>query len=139
MQAPTVTGMRLVVLATSRPPGLLRRVHRVGAVPLVLTGLLIAMSAATPAVASAGAARAARTPSSFTIGGELNGVAAFRGGAWAVGSTGSFKTIILRWDGTSWRRLPSPSAAGGGTCSACTRPLPGMLGRLVQRASLAPK
>ena len=29
--------------------------------------------------------------------------------AWAVGSAGSGKTLILRWNGTAWKQVPSPS------------------------------
>ena len=35
--------------------------------------------------------------------------------AWAVGGTGSYprvKTLIVHWNGTAWRRVPSPSPAG---------------------------
>jgi len=28
--------------------------------------------------------------------------------AWAVGSYGTFKTLILHWDGTAWAKVPSP-------------------------------
>jgi len=58
------------------------------------------------------------TPAS---GGSLYGVtvtSAHRG--WAVGETGSAtgtntKTLILRWNGTAWTRVPSPTPAGGAT------------------------
>ena len=32
--------------------------------------------------------------------------------AWAVGSTASGQTLIVRWNGTAWKRIPSPSPAG---------------------------
>jgi len=39
--------------------------------------------------------------------------------AWAVGCTRCLSakpgTLILRWNGTAWRRVPSPTPAGGGT------------------------
>lgn len=40
--------------------------------------------------------------------------------AWAVGQTGGVfgqrpKTLILRWNGTAWKRVPSPNPAEGGT------------------------
>jgi hypothetical protein len=28
--------------------------------------------------------------------------------AWAVGTYGTFKTLILHWDGTAWTQVPSP-------------------------------
>ena len=38
--------------------------------------------------------------------------------AWAVGSsftgTGSPRTLIVHWNGTAWRRVPSPTPTGGG-------------------------
>ena len=52
-------------------------------------------------------------PASFTIAGELSGVAATSASnAWAVGSTGSGKTLIVRWNGTAWAHVPSPAPAG---------------------------
>jgi hypothetical protein len=49
-------------------------------------------------------------------GGQLFGVAATSArDAWAVGQDiSSGKTIILRWNGHTWRRAPSPNPAGGG-------------------------
>src|SRR5258707_9259740 len=40
--------------------------------------------------------------------------------AWAVGLTGGVfgqrpETLILRWNGTAWRRVPSPNAATPGS------------------------
>jgi len=29
--------------------------------------------------------------------------------AWAVGTAGSNRTLIERWNGTAWKRVPSPS------------------------------
>ncbi len=52
-------------------------------------------------------------PASFTIPGELFGVAATSANnAWAVGSrvgSTSSATLILHWNGTVWKRVPSPS------------------------------
>jgi hypothetical protein len=53
-------------------------------------------------------------------GGILSGVAATSAkNAWAVGGTetgvgthGTFETLILRWNGKTWMRVPSPSPAG---------------------------
>jgi hypothetical protein len=50
---------------------------------------------------------------------SLSGVAAFSAGsAWAVGNYPKgpalvSQTLILRWNGTSWKRVPSPTPAGG--------------------------
>ena len=48
--------------------------------------------------------------------GYLTGVAATSAAsAWAVGSTAiacSAKPLILHWNGTSWKRVPSPSPDG---------------------------
>jgi len=61
-----------------------------------------------------------RVPSPTPAGGAvLAGVAAISASsAWAVGSTGSeaglkHKTVVLRWNGTAWTRVPSPTPAGG--------------------------
>jgi len=45
------------------------------------------------------------------IGGVLIGTAASANSAWAVGQTASDNpdTLTLRWNGRSWRRVPSPS------------------------------
>ena len=52
------------------------------------------------------------TAASFTISGGLGGVAdASASSAWAIGDTSfnaSGRTLILRWDGTAWARVPSP-------------------------------
>jgi hypothetical protein len=46
---------------------------------------------------------------SVTVAGVLNAVAATSArDAWAVGSIGR-KTLIVHWDGTSWKRVPSPN------------------------------
>ena len=57
---------------------------------------------------------------SFTVSGYLEGVAATSASnAWAVGYTGSAarpdqaKTMIVRWNGTAWTRVPAPTPAGG--------------------------
>jgi hypothetical protein len=44
--------------------------------------------------------------------GELNGIAATRGGAWAVGYSGNgsdSKALTLYWNGTRWQSEPTPS------------------------------
>ncbi len=55
-------------------------------------------------------ATAARTPRSYVIAGDLYGVAATSvNRAWAVGNTNSGKTLTVHWNGSAWKRVPSPS------------------------------
>jgi len=69
-------------------------------------------------LAGAGAADAARAGSSapgmpFAVDGFLNGVAATSArNVWAVGGNGAGRNLILHWDGTAWKRVPSPNPAG---------------------------
>ena len=75
-------------------------------VPLLLAGV----ARITPATAAATQTRSPGPAASFTINGALSGVAATSAGnAWAVGSDGSGKTLIVHWNGTAWTRVPSPS------------------------------
>ncbi|TVZ01770.1 hypothetical protein EAS64_30410 [Trebonia kvetii] len=49
-------------------------------------------------------------PQGSGIGADLYSVAAVSArDAWAVGGTNGGKTWIIRWDGTAWTRVPSPS------------------------------
>jgi hypothetical protein len=56
-------------------------------------------------------------PSPGPAGSVLKGVTATSAtSAWAVGAAGpasSSKTLTLRWDGTAWKQVPSPSPAAG--------------------------
>ena len=53
---------------------------------------------------------ARRVPITGPPDGELFGVAATSArNAWAVGFSGSNKTVILHWNGLSWKRVPNPS------------------------------
>jgi hypothetical protein len=74
----------------------------------------------TAAQATAGSAIPQRTVP--LPAGQLFGVAATStDNAWAVGqATSSGKTIILRWNGTAWARVPSPTPSGGGALYAVT-------------------
>lgn len=65
------------------------------------------------APATAGTGTPGRAPS--LPGGQLFGVAATSASnAWAVGqAVGNGKTIVLHWNGTAWKRVPSPTPAGG--------------------------
>ena len=100
-------------------PRLITRPVRVFAIPLLVAGLAAGM---TPATAAASRTRPAGPSASFTIDGQLNGVAATSASnAWAVGSTSSStsnpKTLIVRWNGTAWMRVPSPSAGASSSLS----------------------
>src|ERR1035441_6029985 len=86
---------------------------RAGAVPLLL---LAAAAAGACPVAPAWAA-VIRTgpagPAGFSTSGYLGGVAATSASsAWAVGARadadGNSKPVILRWNGTAWKQVPSP-------------------------------
>jgi len=59
----------------------------------------------------------APSPDPSAVQNELHGVAAISAGnAWAVGQyvngQGAFQTLILRWNGTAWKRVRSPNPAG---------------------------
>jgi hypothetical protein len=86
---------------------------------LALATILAGGAAAGLALGSAAPAGAAtRGPSaspaaSLSIAGELDGVAATSAGnAWAVGDTSGGRSLILHWNGTSWKRVPGPSTTG---------------------------
>jgi len=92
-----------------RVPQLATRSIRTLTVPLLLAGV----AGITPATAAATQTRSPGPAASFTINGALSGVAATSAGnAWAVGSDGSGKTLIVHWNGTAWTRVPSPSLSG---------------------------
>jgi hypothetical protein len=95
-----------------RTPQLATRSVTVIAVPLLIaaTAAAVAPVTAAAAVARTGPAGPA---SSVTVSGGLSGVAATSvRNAWAVGSTGGGRTLIVHWNGKAWRRVPSPSPAG---------------------------
>ena len=75
---------------------------RLVAVPLLLAGVAAGICPVRAA------ARTGSLGPASTFSGHLAGVAATSAtNAWAVGSTGSSlspKTLILRWNGTSWTR-----------------------------------
>jgi len=79
------------------------------AVPILIAGAAVPVTPAGAQIRPTGQAAA------FTISGQLTGVAATSAGhAWAVGYTftrrgNPGKTVIVRWNGTAWRRVPSPS------------------------------
>ena len=93
-----------------RTPQLATRLVRILAVPLLLAGVVAGVAPVTAAAARTGSPGPA---ASFTISGALAGVAATSASnAWAVGSTGSTsssKALIVRWNGTGWKQVPSPA------------------------------
>jgi hypothetical protein len=95
-----------------RTPKFATRVVNVVAVPLVLAGVVAGIAPAGSAAARTGTADLAR---SLPASASLYGVAATSASnAWAVGQANSGKTLILHWNGTAWKSVPSPSPAGGG-------------------------
>src|SRR5215472_4972187 len=90
---------------------------------VLAAGPLAVATTAIPVVLAAGSATAGtRTPERAVSvpGGELFGVAATSArNAWAVGQDVDHgKTIILHWNGTAWKRVPSPTPKGGGALYA---------------------
>src|SRR5215470_15494527 len=78
---------------------------------VVAAGLLAV--ATGPATGSAMAGTGVPERAVPVPGGQLFGVAATSArNAWAVGgAVSSGKTLILRWNGTTWARVPSPTPA----------------------------
>jgi hypothetical protein len=90
----------------------LRPRHISPAKTAIAAGVAVAVVAAVVAAHTRSAAPAA---ASFTVSGGLWGVAATSAdSAWAVGCTTTTtagkcaKTLIVRWNGTTWTRVPSP-------------------------------
>ena len=70
-------------------------------------------AAGIPAVTSPCAVSAARpgreAAGSFSVGGQLDGVAAApASGVWAAGSSTLGNPLTVRWDGRAWKRVPAP-------------------------------
>jgi len=86
------------------------------AIAVIATATLVAVMS----LASCGSARpAADTDRSRVTGtagvafdrrGALNAVAALHAGAWAVGSTSLINPMTITWNGTAWKRTPTPIA-----------------------------
>jgi hypothetical protein len=97
------------------------RSARLFAVPLLLAGVGAGVAPVTAAAARGGPVGPA---ASFTISGQLKGVAATSASnAWAVGYSGSLsslKALILHWNGTSWTQVPSPAPAGSSLSAVAT-------------------
>ncbi|MGO8956673.1 MAG: PQQ-binding-like beta-propeller repeat protein [Streptosporangiaceae bacterium] len=98
--------MRIPKIAT-RPIVLL-------AVPLLLAG--VAAAPATGAAAAASRTRLTAPVASVSLSGGLLGVSALSASsAWAVGDAGTYPhtgALIVRWNGKSWKQVPSPHPAG---------------------------
>ncbi|HEY1618277.1 MAG TPA: hypothetical protein VGG25_11690 [Streptosporangiaceae bacterium] len=79
------------------------------ALPLLVAGVAAGLVPVTAAAAVRGPAASA---SSITTDALLGVATLSSRAAWAVGSaensSGADKTVILRWNGTSWKRQPSP-------------------------------
>jgi hypothetical protein len=83
--------------------------------PVVLAVLLLLTGVVTQVMPAAAAVRTGSPGpgAAFAVGGFLSGVAATSAdSAWAVGST-SRGTLVVHWNGTAWKQVPSPGAAGG--------------------------
>ena len=77
-------------------------------IKIAFASVLLAGSAITFTPAVASAAGSPNQPATTTTKGVLDGVAATSAkNAWAVGYTKSFKTLILHWNGTSWKQVTS--------------------------------
>jgi hypothetical protein len=79
------------------------------------TTVVMALAAALAVMPPVGAAATARqSPAGPPLGDTLNGVAAVSPSqAWAVGSYGVSRTLILRWNGTVWKRQATPGNGAG--------------------------
>jgi len=92
-------------------PGYITRSVRLLAIPLLLAGVA---GGVAPGTASAAQAGTAGTAVPFSISGTLADVAATSASnAWAVGTTGRLrsKPLIVHWNGTAWKQVPSPAPA----------------------------
>jgi hypothetical protein len=84
----------------------------------VLASLLMAAVVAGVSGAAVAADRAGPAVPAASLsfrGGLIDVAAASARSAWAVGRAGSIcspRTLILRWNGTAWKRVPSPRLAG---------------------------
>jgi hypothetical protein len=93
-------------------PGYITHSVRLLAAPLLLAGVAGGVAPGTTSAAQRGPAGMAAP---FSINGSLSGVAATSSNAWAVGYSGSLtspKPLIVRWNGTAWKQVPSPAPAG---------------------------
>ena len=124
MPGTALDGSGAMTLVAMRRLRLAARPIRLAAASLLLAGVAGGVTQFTASAAGA----AVRAPATFSISGGLSGVVATSGtNAWAVGSAGSSssaKTLILHWNGTAWKRVASPSPAGGAGLSSVTATSP---------------
>ena len=93
--------------------GYVTRSVRLVAVPMLLAGVVAGIAPVTAAAAKSSSTAPA---ASFTVTGQLSGVAATSArNAWAVGYTGttSTKTLIVHWNGKTWKRVSTPRPVRG--------------------------
>jgi hypothetical protein len=87
----------------------------IAAVPLLAAG---AAATVAPVTAAAGTGSPGLADS-FTHSGDFSGVAATSASnAWAVGTGINGKTLIVHWNGTAWKTVPSPSPGANGSYDA---------------------
>jgi hypothetical protein len=85
------------------------RATKIFAVP-VLAGMVAWAASTGSAAAVMGRPVAGGTATPFTVNGILDGVAATSASnAWATGDNGSGGSLIVHWNGTAWKQVPSPS------------------------------
>jgi hypothetical protein len=78
-----------------------------------LVTVLLLAGATVPATAAIARAQTAGPASSLTVSGALRGVAATSArNAWAVGSTGSGRPLIVHWNGSTWAKVADPGFSG---------------------------
>ena len=95
--------------------------YRVGVLAVGLAAVVAAAAWIAPAAPAAATARRSVPAASFSASGFLDSVAATSAAnAWAVGQAGPAfsskpRTLIVRWTGTAWKQVPSPTPASGGS------------------------
>ena len=108
-----------------RPYQLSSHSARVRAALLLVAGAAAWITPTAQAAAAGwpGAASPASSPAaSFTVSGGLAAVAATSArNAWAVGSASNGMTLIAHWDGTAWKRVPSPAGRLSGVAATSAR------------------
>src|SRR5437762_10908806 len=94
----------------SRPGFSWRRAARVVVGLLVSTSLLVGGVLSALAAAPPGTWKVVPTPGGGAYGSSLSGVAVVSASdVWAVGSTGDYSPLILRWNGSAWSTVSAPS------------------------------
>ena len=114
---------RLADLATVLIPVRMRELATRSVRLLAVLFLVAGVASGVAPIAAAAARTGSPGPAaSFSTSGELSGVAAISAtNAWAVGSTGTGKTLIVHWNGKTWTRVPSPGGAFHGVAATSAR------------------